>query len=87
MIVAGPASFHEEVGKYIEELDVDPRRNVVERVYQPKHQTAGKLIGLLQNAVSGEPNTTLTLDPRGQPDHRGRPRTGAPANRAADRDL
>lgn len=65
VIVIGPPSLQESVAGLIAEIDIDPRRDLVERTFVPRHASAAQLVPLMQQMLSGEPKTTITAGPNG----------------------
>ena len=60
LIVEAPASLQSKIATLVEEVDVDPRRDIVQEIHETEHLPAQEATPLLQNALSGTPNTTIT---------------------------
>lgn len=64
LIVIAPEAIHQKVRSLVQELDVDPKRDVPERTYTVKHLPVPQVVTLLQQALATQSNTTIAASPR-----------------------
>ena len=66
MIVTGPKFLHDEVARYLEQLDVDPQRTLMENAFRPRHVSANALLQTISPLFAGEQGSRFSLDATGQ---------------------
>ncbi|MFO0948178.1 MAG: secretin N-terminal domain-containing protein [Planctomycetota bacterium] len=66
VIVMAPADLQAKIKKLVSELDVPPRGQVVEKLYEIKNAPAPRVATSLRQALSNQPSTTVTVTPDGR---------------------